>query len=53
MRTYRLYQVGIVSNIPYLTFIAETTATDESAAEDTLLASLPTDNVEYLITVVK
>ena len=53
MRTYRLYQVGIVDSIPYLTFVAETQAIDVSTAEETLLANLPDDKIEHLITVVK
>jgi len=53
MRTYKLYQVDIIMNAPIWTFIAEVQAADESTAEDSLLASLPANNVEYVITVVK
>ena len=53
MRTYKLYQIGIVDNLPYLTYVAETEAADESTAEETLLQNLPDDKIVYLITVVK
>jgi hypothetical protein len=53
MRTYRLYQIGILSNVAYFTFVSEVQAADESTAEDLLLANLPSDGIEYMITVVK
>jgi len=53
MKTYRLYQVGIVNNIPICTLMGEVQATDESTAEELLLAGMPNDGIEYLITVVK
>jgi hypothetical protein len=53
MRTYRLYQVGFVDNHLICTYVSETTAADFSTAEDLLLASMPSDVIEYLITIVK
>lgn len=53
MRTYRLYQIGMVSNIPYCTYITETQAPDFTTAESQLLATMPDNNIEYLILVVK
>ena len=53
MKTYKLYQVDMIMNAPICTFIAQIDAVDESSAEDLLLADLPANNVEYLLTVVK
>lgn len=53
MRTYKLYQIGMVDNIPICTYVTEVQATDIVAAETALLATVPADNVEYLISVVK
>ena len=53
MKTYKLYQVDIIMNAPIWTYIAQVEAADESTAEELLLANLPNDNVEYVITVVK
>jgi hypothetical protein len=53
MRTYRLYQIGMVSNIPYCTYVTETQAADFTSAETLLLAGMPDNNIEYLILVVK
>lgn len=53
MRTYKLYQVGMLSNVAYFTYVSEVQAADESTAEDLLLANVPTDGIEYMITVVK
>ena len=53
MRTYRLYKIGIVDNLPYLTYVSEVSAADFNTAEDLLLASMPSDVIEYLITIVK
>jgi hypothetical protein len=52
-KTYRLYSVGMVNDVPICSLIAETQATDIIAAETALLAGIPNNGVEYLILVVK
>jgi hypothetical protein len=53
MRTYKLYQVDIIMNAPIFTYIAEVQAADFASAETQLLALVPANNVEYIITIVK
>lgn len=52
-KTYKLYQIGMVSNSPICTYISEVQAENIITAEELLLANMPDDNVEYLILVVK
>ena len=53
MKTYKLYEVGMVNNVPICTYVAEVQAADIVAAETLLLANVPDNNIEYLILVVK
>lgn len=52
-KTYKLYQVGMVNNVPLCTYISEVQAADIVTAEELLLANMPDDDVEYLILIVK
>ena len=53
MKTYKLYQIGMVNNSPICTYIAEVQAADIITAEELFLAILPDNYLEYLILVVK
>lgn len=43
----------MVNNVPICTYVTEVQAENFTIAEKLLLATVPADNVEYLITIVK